>query len=310
MYFPYLRGKQYELLALRESVSFISKEKIVPIIEPVRANTASLNTAITVLAKVGMELQIVLNPEVGDFKHNNGRLLAFVDGLIQGGAENLIPTFLISNDSEFLKVRAIIETQGYNKSGYSLIHLNKVNDLDHLKEFTDATNCKYNIVQIAHLFTIRRKLSGNICMLNDYFNRQSKNTEYINVPFEVFSSDYLYYHEEGCVAFSDYQAIGKVYSEGGGAAYAVAIHLTFKVLDKEDIQIAHFVSDSNDGPENPALKFFEALEKLIDFADEKNIDSLAIRKFREYHDAQSYPGLGVVKKLSIIHHIELVQALI
>ncbi len=310
MYFPYLRGKQYELLALRESISFISKEKIVPIIEPVRTNTASLKTAITILAKVGIELQIILNPEVGDFKHNNGGLLAFVDSLIQGGVSNLIPTFLISNDAEFLRVKAIIETQGYNNSGYSLIHLNKVNDLDQIKEFTDGTNCKYNIVQIAHLFTIRRKLSGNICMLNDYFNRQSKNTEYINIPFEVFSSDYIYYHEERCVAFSDYQAIGKDYSEGGGAAYAVAIHLTFKDVDKEDIQIAHFVSDSNDGPENPALKFFEALEKLIDFADEKNIDSLAIRKLRGYYDNQGYPGLGVVKKLSIMHHIELVQGLI
>lgn len=310
MYFPYLRGKQYELLALRESISFIDKKKIVPIIEPVRTNTTSLKTAIAVLAKVGIELQVIVNPEVGDFKHNNAGLLAFVDSLIQGGASTLIPTFLISNDTEFLRVRAIIETRGYNISGYSLIHLNKVNDLNQLKEFTDATNCKYNTVQIAHLFTIRRKLSRNICMLNDYFNRQSKNTEYINIPFEVFSSDYLYYDDEGCLAFSDYQAIGKDYSEGGGAAYAVAIHLTFKDVDKEDIQIGHFVSDSNDGPENPALKFFEALEKLIDFAEKKNIDSLGIRKFREYHYNQGYPGLGVVKKLSIMHHIELVQSLI
>lgn len=310
MYFPYLRGKQYELLALRESISFIDKDKIVPIIEPVRTNIASLKTAIAVLAKVEIGLQIILNPEVGDFKHNNSGLIQFVDSLIKGGLSNLIPTFLISNDAEFYKVKTIIEERGYNKSGYSLIHLNKINDLEQLKAFTDATNCKYNIVQIAHLFTIRRKLSGNICMLNDYFNRQAKNTEYIKIPFEVFSSDYLYYHEEGCVAFSDYQAIGKDYSEGGGAAYAVAIHLTFKDADNEDIQIAHFVSDNNDGPENPALKFFEALKKLIDFADEKNIDSLGIRKFREYHDNQGYPGLGVVKKLSIMHHIELVQGLI
>lgn len=310
MYFPYLRGKQYELLALRESISFIDKKKIVPIIEPVRTNPASLKTAIAVLTKVGIEMQVILNPDVGDFKHNNGGLLALVNSLIKGGVSNLIPAFLISNDAEFLKVRATIETHGYDHSGYSLIHLNKVNDLVQFKEFTDATNCKYNIVQIAHLFTIRRKLSGNICMLNDYFNRQSKNTEYINIPVEVFSSDYLYYDEEGCVAFSDYQTIGKDYSEGGGAAYAVAIHLTFKDIDKEDIQIAHFVSDSNEGPENPALKFFEALEKLIDFANKKNIDSLAIRKFREYYDNQGYPGLGVVKKLSIMNHIELVQGLI
>ena len=37
MYFPYLRGKQYELLALRD-FAFESqcKEKVIPIIEPVK----------------------------------------------------------------------------------------------------------------------------------------------------------------------------------------------------------------------------------------------------------------------------------
>lgn len=310
MYFPYLRGKQYELLALRESVPFIDNKKIIPIIEPVRTNTASLKTAITVLAKSAIQIQLIVNPEVGDFKHNSNSLILFVNELIKQGVTNLIPTFLVSNDNDFKKAIELIEINGYNFSGYSLIHLNKVNDLDHLKAFTEASNCKYNIVQIAHLFTIRRKLSDNICMLNDYFNRQSKNTEYIDIPFEVFSSDYLYFRDEGCVAFSDYQTIGKDYSEGGGAAYAVAIHLTFKFHEKEDIQIAHFVSDSNDGPENPGGKFSEALGKLIAFADQNNIQSLAMNKFREYHATQGYPGLGVVKKLSIMHHIELVQGLI
>lgn len=310
MYFPYLRGKQYELLALRESVPFIDNEKVIPTIEPVRNNTASLKTAITVLAKSNVQVQLILNPDVGDFKNNNSSLTSFANELIEHGATNLIPTFIIANDNDFNRARTIIEENGYLDIGYSLIHLNKINNLDHLKAFTEATNCKYNIVQIAHLFTIRRKLSGNVCMLNDYFNRQSKNTEYIGIPFEVFSSDYLYFRDEGCIAFSDYQTIGKDYSEGGGAAYAVAIHLTFKFDDKEDIQIAHFVSDSNDGPENPAGKFFEALDKLITFADENNIQSLAMDKFREYHTTQGYPGLGVVKKLSIMHHVQLVQELI
>jgi hypothetical protein len=149
-----------------------------------------------------------------------------------------------------------------------------------------------------------------VSMLNDYFNKLPRNTEYIHSPFEVFSSDYKYYKDEGCIAFSDYQTIGKDYSEGGGAAYAVAIHLTFKDVGNEDIQIAHFVSDNNDGPEDPAGKFFEALSKLVQFVQLEGIDSLAIRKFKEYHNSQAYPGLGVVKKLSIINHIELMQSLI
>ena len=38
MYFPYLRGKQFELIALREfATQHPNAEKIVPIIEPVKS---------------------------------------------------------------------------------------------------------------------------------------------------------------------------------------------------------------------------------------------------------------------------------
>lgn len=40
MYFPYLRGRQYELLALRELVSRgLISNKVIPIVEPVKLST-------------------------------------------------------------------------------------------------------------------------------------------------------------------------------------------------------------------------------------------------------------------------------
>ncbi len=38
MYFPYLRGKQNELLVIRENLGLISTNNIIPIIEPVKKN--------------------------------------------------------------------------------------------------------------------------------------------------------------------------------------------------------------------------------------------------------------------------------
>lgn len=310
MYFPYLRGKQYELLALRELSSIIDESKIIPIIEPVKANTSSLKTAIDVLRREEISCQIIINPSVGDFKGNNTLLNDFISGIIASGNTFVIPSFIISNDRDFEYAKRTIQAHKYENAGYSFIHLNKLNKVDELAQFASSSNCLYHSVQSAHLFAMRRKLGTNVCMLNDYYNKLKTNTEYIASPFEVFSSDYKYYKDEGCIAFADYLTIGKDYSEGGGAAYAVAIHLTFIDNNSEDIQIAHFVSDSNDGPENPAGKFFEALGKLVKFVDKYGIDTLAIRKFKEYHNSQAYPGLGVVKKLSIINHIELVQSLI
>lgn len=310
MYFPYLRGKQYELLAIRELASIIKAEKIIPIIEPVKSNISSLRTAIEVLQKNQIFCQIIINPSVGELKFNNTILNDFINSTILSGNNFIIPSFIISNDKDFEDAKNIIDKYNYKNTGYSFIHLNKINNLNSLADYSFSSNCRYHIVQTAQLFTMRRQLGKNVCILNDYFNKLRKNTEYISSPFEVFSSDYKYYEEEGCIAFADYQTIGKEYSESGGAAYAVAIHLTFKDNNSEDIQIAHFVSDNNDGPEDPARKFFEALEKLVKFVNRYNIDSFAIRKFEELYKNQAYPGLGVVKKLSIINHIELMQSLI
>ena len=46
MYHPYLRGKQYELILLRENAKLIKNASMVPIIEPVKKNLTALNKAI------------------------------------------------------------------------------------------------------------------------------------------------------------------------------------------------------------------------------------------------------------------------
>ena len=100
--------------------------------------------------------------------------------------------------------------------------------------------------------------------------------------------------------------MGDEYSESGFAPYAVAIHIVY--FDQEqDLRIFHFVSDSNLDPSNPAGKFKEALSKLINKVNEGLIQrTVAIEEFERLYRTQSYPGLGTVKKLSIMHHIELV----
>jgi hypothetical protein len=51
MYYPYLRGKQYELLLLRENAKFIKENNIHPIIEPVKDNFAAIKRALNELNK-------------------------------------------------------------------------------------------------------------------------------------------------------------------------------------------------------------------------------------------------------------------
>ena len=102
--------------------------------------------------------------------------------------------------------------------------------------------------------------------------------------------------------------MGDEYSEGGGPAYAVAIHLTFIDPDQDDtMQIYHFKSKRQDTPKDPAGKFAEALAgmmKVLDARGSKVLETDAVKEFRMLHQQGHFPGLGYVKKLSMKHHIE------
>jgi hypothetical protein len=117
----------------------------------------------------------------------------------------------------------------------------------------------------------------------------------------------LYYQEEGFVGFSDYSVVGNEYLEAGFAPYAVAIHIVYFAEDKT-LRVKHFVSESNEDISNPALKFYEAVSKLYNWynSDPHPVEmTQGLKMFLQHYELQSYPGLGTVKKLSIMHHIEL-----
>lgn len=67
MYFPYVRGRQYELLALKELVSGgLLSDKIIPIVEPVKLSPTLINTMAEFIKK-NHSIAILRNPEVGSF---------------------------------------------------------------------------------------------------------------------------------------------------------------------------------------------------------------------------------------------------
>ena len=67
MHFPYLRGRQFELIALRELLEGerIGKD-IIPIIEPVKPSATLLKT-LECFVERDREIAVVFNPAVGDF---------------------------------------------------------------------------------------------------------------------------------------------------------------------------------------------------------------------------------------------------
>lgn len=71
--------------------------------------------------------------------------------------------------------------------------------------------------------------------------------------------------------------------------------------------INHFVSDDIHGTQNVSPKYFQALSKLINFTKNYNLapKTLGITNFEANYISKIYHGLGLPKRYSIEHHIEL-----
>lgn len=143
-------------------------------------------------------------------------------------------------------------------------------------------------------------------MLRDNFCKQARNADYPDDEF--FTDDHLFCEEEGYAGFGDYSIVGKEYVESGFAPYAVAIHIVY-FADGGSLRVRHFVSDSNADTSDVAGKFGEAVSKLASWygggrhGGQRTEGLSALLN----HAADGYySGLPTVKKLSIMHHLELV----
>lgn len=302
MYFPYVRGRQYELLALRDLAKYgLLSSKILPVVEPVKLSSTLLTT-MEEFVKNNKKLAIVCNPSVGSFsnemkdeeKGSNRR--KFWDLL----GNNMIVKAHIMNPNSDKQLEVWKNTRGIQKDDW-LIVCNKRDFVDsYLTIFKDITP-QYVLIPDEY----RRKIRKGRVLFEDKFKKCDRNSDYLKNPDEFYSEDHLYFKEDGFIGFGDYSIIGNDYMEAGFAPYAVAVHIIYFNQDKS-LRIHHFVSDSNEDIQNPAKKFYEALDKLKKSIEQYNIPkTMGITKFLQYYDNEMYPGLGSVKKLSLMHHLEL-----
>ena len=301
MYLPYLRGRQYELIGLREMVDkgLLSKN-IIPIIEPVKLSSTLINT-IEAYKNAKRCIAIITNPMVGEFEkeyheEKNKKLLEDFKSVLKEN-DHLVYIRILKKDDK--KIDSFIEKHE-NKMGTVCISADSVRVYE---DYFSSKESKYNLMPDES--TYRRKVKHNKVLLAERFNKQKRNEDYMKIDDEPFSEDHLYYKEDGYIGFSDYSIVGKEYVDTGFAPYAVAIHMVY-YDNNESLRIKHFVSDTNDDISDIAGKFSEALEKLVKWNKEVKMNTYAVNEFEDLYNRQSYPGLGTVKKLSIMHHLELV----
>ncbi|MGM1512468.1 sce7725 family protein [Bacillus cereus group sp. BceL212] len=310
MYFPIIRGRQYDLLALRElQTRELLSDRIIPIIEPIKLSSTLLST-VKAFEENNRELIIISNPKVGSF---TGEL--DLSSVYTQFREMVASDFVIIghylNQNSMNEIADLQQKFGVELRDLAIIHSERNLVRSYREIFNDVT-ARFNVIPSDNSF--RRQLSGQeLVGLDDKFNKLPRNVDYLEQENEFFSEEHLFFQDEGYIGFSDFSVVGKEYADGGFAPYAVAIHIVYPNAE-DALEIMHFVSDSNDDISDPAGKFSEALEKLVQWyhlsITDERMNTFAMECFIKHHQEGTYPGLATIKKLSIMHHLELIGKLL
>jgi hypothetical protein len=305
MYYPLLRARQFELIALRELANErITQGYITPIIEPVKESQNNLNLAFKVFQQQGQQAYLIVNPLVGELAGDNNFFLEYIANKPEG---ILIPAFHYRNNTNY--IQECIDN--YSLSNCMIICQNDVStdDQDFIRLVQQPKISSINVEDPGRnraLNRFLRTLNKNYIRLDDFFEKQVRNSDFLSIEEHRFSEEHLYYNEEGYSGFSDFTVLPSEYTDGGSTPRAVVIHLTY--LNRQNqIWIRHFTSDSNDSIANVQGKFAEAAMKAVTFCRSKHLANSAIQELENYFDEEHYPGLGVTKKISIKNHLIIVQ---
>jgi hypothetical protein len=246
-YYPYLRAKTYDVMAVANSApALVHNGKILPIFEPVRDPSTTLLRQASSFGQAGLAVALVLNPQVGDLIRSPTKTAKLMGDMGAAGAR-VIAAFSITATTQPQDVKSFqAQFPGqaiYIHSGIP-INLSQVTATIQLATaathiFLDgATSSAYQLMFPA----------PNRILLRDGFQAKAKNAAY---PAQSFFGDlHLTYNTLGFSGFGDFSTIGYRFSDTGGPAYAVAIHMT------EDFQtrVSLFCNVMGGGrvPENPA----------------------------------------------------------
>ncbi|KRK95446.1 sce7725 family protein [Companilactobacillus futsaii] len=300
IYYPYLRGRMYDLLALKELVEQRRLSKnIIPIIEPVRDSKELLKTVQT-LIEFQHPFSVIANPQVSVYGLNDTKLFPLPN---LSKLDFYYPSAILAADfsSDF------VQTEGSQKS------LLIAKDYELLKAYQKTQVLKIvDKVLIPDVARMQKMVSTKEIKMADPLTFVKHVEDYQLLTDEYFEPADWYYQVGGFKGFGDYSMVGHVYFDKGMPSRAIALHLIY-VTKTGELRIHHFVSDSNEKVSGQKEKFFEALNKMMSWC-QKNISGLnqtpALEELLSYAHHNKFPGLGVVKKLSLMHHFELMSKLL
>lgn len=312
MYFPYLRGRQNELLCLRELLEMgkLGKE-IMPVIEPVRFNGTFFST-ITKFIEMNRDLIVIGNPKVGSFhkEYFDMKRRIEMDDSKKEKVQNTLDHYIELLKDRHIRKAYIVDHKiiaEILKGELNVKELVLINFEDgnyrFYEEYSEKLMARFTFIPKDEDF--KDEVDGETIVLEDGYRKARNNAAYIESPDEFFSRNHVIYRRRGYSGFSDFSIVGNEFEESGFAPKAIAIHIAY-FGNKNELRVHHFVSESNESITDPARKFEEAMNHLLHWEQFELIPkTVGLSSLIECYNMGKFPGLGVIKKYSLMHHIEM-----
>lgn len=305
MYYPYLRGRQFELLALRgllDSNDFLSYVR--PVIEPVRKDFSPLRLASKEFASANFNPYLIVNPSVGELAQAPGAVADFLEDSLEGTCTYkpafICNNWLLDNFDWVEKFRgALLICVDSGVPDNEIISLAQADAISEVMLFEpDGHRALKMGIQNCGVPIVR---------LDNRFSAEQRNADYLSIPPEKFSEELSFFTNDRYAGYSDFTLLPMQFSDGGFLPRAVVIHWSFlkqSSMGVTEIWMAHYTSTSNYSTTNVAGKFMEAAEKLLTSAEKPHFsENQALKELDTYYRSNRYPGLGVLKKLTMQNHI-------
>ncbi|WP_086350580.1 sce7725 family protein [Candidatus Enterococcus clewellii] len=281
MYYPYFRGKQYDLFALTALLeNDLLSSAVQPIIEPVK-NSNALKKFISLSQQKKQPFYLIQNPQSGDF--------LTADGLQQLKELPLTKAMIIEQPIETLTESPEMFIVGHSS-------------VPALESDWQGNQVK---VLVPEEFRLLRKIEGAKILSQDVFTRLPKSRFYQECPDELFSTAHLTFQKRDFVGFSDFSIDSRIYYEHSYPSKFLSLHLVY--FEETNLRIHHFLS-SEEAPSQKE-KFFELMTEIMVWEKQLcgNQVTLGIQLLLEAAAKDKFPGMGVMRKAAVMHHMELMS---
>jgi hypothetical protein len=279
MYYPYFRGKQFDLFALTALLEADRlSPQVQPIIEPVKQSKALLKFLATAQTKA-QPFYLIQNPQAGEFLTATGaEILTALDAKKALILDQPLETFTQTASLLIIQQAAPVLESDWQMNQSKVL--------------------------IPEEFRLLQKVTGEKILSQDVFTRLPKAEYYAECPDELFSTAHLTFQKRGFVGFSDFSIDSRLYYEHGYPAKCLSLHLVY--FDAEQLRIHHFLS-SEEAPTQKD-KFFELMTDVQDWLTSGQLpQTLGLELLLNAYTAGKFPGMGVMRKAAVMHHLELMS---